>query len=433
MSIAGDKKSVFNTIGSYTSLNNQKEPALQNNTFSSINNKDDGSAFIMDVMKTVAGTAAIKLAIGQMFSGLIKEIEPKLKTTLKKQFTQSNASQEFSSDFKNNGVTTSVKSIDSKNKLKVNPNSASGNLIYGSTSNTFDSTAYDAIQNSGNFESYNNMSIKYIENDDSFQIKPNINNQNVGEFFNGFIDDTEILNEKEIISSVMDGVYGTLASTEGKTTDQIYEELKLEQSLNQVLEGNDSFIISPEDNDNLLNRAKEISEGIINYDMGCGLMPSTLNFNDFDKLIKNISGSTDPYFIGDQLEKTIDESSSSPETSNENKETIKDGFFQLLIKTFILKITEALTASPQVMALFAIMNALQGGGSLSNNAVDTVKSFKTVIKCLSKEIKTLIASFLFSLAVSFIIKLIEPVIKRIIKEKINQYIDLLKSLIPVSI
>ncbi len=437
MSIADNKRSVFNTIGSYTSLNEQKEPAKQNDTLSSINNKDDSTSFILDVMKVVAGTTAIKLAIGQMFSGLVKEIEPKLKTVLKKQFTQANANQEFSSTFKTNGVTTSVKSVDSKNKLKVNPNSSTGSLIYGSPSTSFDGTAYDAIQNSGNFENYNNiMSIKYIESSDSFQIKPDLStgNKNIGEYFNTFIDDTEILNEKEIISSVMDGVYGTLANTENKTTEQIYNELVLEQSLKQVLEGNDSFEISPADNEKLLNKAREMAEGIINYDMGCGLLPASLNFDKFSELVSNISGSTDPYYIGNQLESTIDESSSSPETSTENKETIKDGFFQLMINTFILKITEAVTSAPQILVLFAMMDALQGGtGVLSNNPTDTIKNFKICIKCLSKEIKTFIAAFLFSLAVSYLIKLLKPIIKKVIKEKINQYIDVLKSLIPVKV
>jgi len=436
MSIADDKRSVINQVGVYKSLDEEQKPALLNDTFSSINNKDNSFSFIINVMNSIAGTEAVKSTIGKIFSGLIKEVEPKLKTSLKKQLTQSNSDQEFSSTFKTNGITTSVKSIDNKNKFKTNPNSNTGSLIYGSPSDSFDATAYDAIQNSGNFETYNNLSIKYIESSDSFQIKPNssLGNQNVGEFFNSYIDNTEILNEKEIISSVMDSVYGTLSNNQNKTSEQIYNELVLEQSLKQVIEGDDSFEISPEDNDKLLNKAQEISKGIINYDMGCGLISSKLNFDDFDKLIKNISGSTDPYYVGDQLESTIDESSTSPETTNQNKETVKNGFFELLINTFILKIIEALTAAPQILVLFAIMDKLQGGiGSLSNNVVDTAKNFKTLIKCLSKEIKTLISEFLFLLAVSYLIKLLKPVIKRVIKEKVKQYIDLLKSLIPVSI
>jgi len=436
MSLADDKRGVFNSIGSYTSLNEQGNPPVQNDTFTSINNKDDSTSFIVDVMKVVGGGTAIKLAIGQMFSGLVKDIEPKLKTTLKKQFTQSNSNQEFSSGFKNNGVKTSVKSIDSKGKFKVNPSSANGSMIYGSPTTSFDGTAYDAIQNSGNYETYNNMSIKYNESDDSFRIKPNLSggNQNVGEYFNSFIDDTEILNEKEIVSSVMDGVYGTLANSQDKTSEQIYEELQLEQTLKQALEGDDSFEISDADKEELLAKAQEMSKGIVNYDMGCGLMPASLSFDNFSKLVSNISGATDPFYIGDQLEQTINESSSSPETTTENKETIKDGFFQLLINQFILKITEALTSSPQVLALFAIMNALQGGsGGLSDKVTDTTKNFKTCIKCLSKEIKKLIAAFLFALAIGYLIKLLKPVIKKVVKEKIKQFVDLLKSLSPVKI
>lgn len=432
MGLADDKRSVFTTIGSYNSLMEQGDAPKQTDSYKSINNNNSIIPFLLDVLKTVAGTVAVKAAIGGMFTGLVTKLEPKLKTALKKQFIQSNASEPLPATFKSDGVTTSVKSLDANNKLKVNPSSANGNLIYGNPSDSFDGTAYDAIQNSGNYETHNNMSIKYVEGTDSLQIKPNIGSSNptIGEYFDDYIDNTELLNEKEITSSVMDNIYGTLANSQEKTVEQIYQELQLQKMLQQTLnEEENSFEISPEDYEAMLAKARELAKGVVNYDMGCGLMPAQLSFDDFSKLISNVSGSTDPYYVGDQMEATIDQSSGTPETTTENKETMKDGFFQKIIEAFTLKITEAVTTAPQVATLFAMMTLLQNpDDAVSDNQQETLKKFQICIKCMTKEIMALVAAFIFALAISYLIKLLKPVIKKVIKEKINQFVGLLKSL-----
>jgi len=119
MSLADNKRSVFTTIGSYTSLIQEGKPSLQTDLFPSINNKDDIVPFLLDVLKTVAGTEAIKETIGGMFSTLVNEVEPQLKTVLKKQFILSNSDQLLPSDFMDNGITVPVKTIDVNGKLKV--------------------------------------------------------------------------------------------------------------------------------------------------------------------------------------------------------------------------------------------------------------------------------------------------------------------------
>jgi len=44
----------------------------------------------------------------------------------------------------------------------------------------------------------------------------------------------------------------------------------------------------------------------------------------------------------------------------------------------------------------------------------------------------LIAEFIFSLVVTYLIKLLKPVIQKITKEKINQYVNIIKSLTAVN-
>lgn len=430
MSLADQKRSVFTTIGSYNSLMEQGKSTLQTDLFPSINNKDDIVPFILDVLKTVAGIEGIKEAVGGMFSNLIDDVEPQLKTVLKKQFIQSNADQSIPSTFMTNGVTVPVKNIDISGKFKVNPNSTEGNLIYGAPSNTFNSTGYNAILYAGTFETYNNLQIKYIESSDSFQIKPFGSTPTVGDFFTTYIDDTELINKKELLSAVMDNFYGTLTKNQNKTEEQAYNELLVEAQLQQVINGDDSFIILPEDFDNLLDKARELIAGEVNYDLGCGLMAASLNFNNFNNLVQNISGATDPFYIGDQLGATIEQSTTNTQDeTTENKETIKDGFFQRIINIFTVKMLEAVIITPQIRTLFAMMSSLQNNGTvLIGNPAEDMKNFKTTIKCMAKEIMRLIAAFLFALAVAYLIKLLKPVIKRVVKEKINQYSDIMKSL-----
>lgn len=431
MSLADQKRNIFTTIGSYNSLMEQDDNILQTDLFPSINNKDDIVPFLLDVLKTIAGTEAIKEVIGGMFGKLVDEVEPKLKIVLEKQFIQSNAEEPIPASFMSNGITVPVKNIDVSDKFKVNPSSSGGSLIYGSTTNSFNSTAYDAILNAGDFEGFNNIQIKFIESSDSFQIKPSGSTPTIGAFFTTYIDNTELVNKKELVSSVMDNFYGTLVKKQNKTEEQIYEELLIETQLQQVLNDNDSFIIAPEKFDELLAKAHELAQGVITYDLGCGLMPSSLEFDDFSNLVSNISGATDPFFIGNKLGETIDKSTTTTkDLTKENKETIKDGFFQRIINIFTIKMLEAVTTAPQIRTMFGMMSSLQNNGIVSlNNPSEDMENFKTCIKCMSKEIMRLVAKFIFIIAIAYLVKLLKPVIKRVIKEKINQNNNVIISLI----
>ncbi len=432
MSLADDKRSVFNTIGAYSSLMEQGDNIRQSDLFPSINNKNDIVPYLLDVLKVVAGTEAIKEAIGGIFTKLIDEVEPKMKEELKKQFTQSNANEPLPSNFVTNGITVKVKTIDVNGILKDDPSSEAGNLVYGSVEN-FNTKAYDAILNAGSDVGFSNLSIKYLESSDEFQIKPSGSVPNVGQFFSDYIDDVQLIDKKLIISGVMGLIYGTITKLQNKTVEQAHEELEVETLLEQVLNENDSFVIPPEKYDEILSKANESVEGVLNYDMGCGLMPAELSVDDFTKFVSTISGSTDAYLVGNQFEDTINQSTSgnteTQELTEENKETIRDGFFQKIIDFFTVKLLGAVTTAPQIRAMFGMMSSLQNEGEvLLDKATEDMKNFKTCIKCMAKEIMKLVGGFIFALAVGYLIKLLKPVIKRVIKEKVVQHYEIIISL-----
>lgn len=437
MSLADDKRGIFNTIGAYTSMMQEGDLPQQTDLFSSISSKDDIVPFLLDVLKVVAGTEVLKEAIGGIFTKVLDEAEPKIKKELKKQFIQTNANEPLPNtpnNFVGNGITVPVKTIDITGKFKNSPTSDMGNLIYGTASSSFDKAAYDAILNTPSFVGYKNLQIKYIQSSDSFQIKPSGNTSiNIGQWFSDYIDDATIIDKTVIISAVMGVIYGTLNKKQNKTVEQTYEELKVETLLEQVLNDDDSFVISPSKYDKLLTKATELTEGTLNYDMGCGLMPAELGFDDFYKSVTTIAGSNDPYLIGNEFENTINQSTSgSTETADlteENKQTIKDGFFQKIINVFTVQLLGAVTSAPQIRALFGIMSSLETQGTvLIDKASEDMENFKTCIKCMAKEIMIMVAKFLFVLAVAYLIKLLKPVIVKVLKEKINQYVGVIKSL-----
>jgi len=427
MSLADNKRNVFTTIGSYTSLMEESKKPLQTDLFPSVNNEKDIVPFLLDVMKTIAGTVALKETIGSMFTKLIGEVEPSLKTVLKKQFIQSNSDNYFSQSFCSQGINILVKDIDINGKLKVDPNSEEGGLLYNTKEQNFDRAAYNAISNVGTSVVYNNMTLKYNDTTDKLQITPTTN-MKIGTYFENYIDNAELIDKKAITSQVMDSFYGTLSKKQNKSVSQNQKELEVGLLLKQVLNDNDSFEISPKDYDAILEKASELSSGLVTYDLGCGLIDAELDFNDLDSMIKSISGSTDPFFVSDQFEGTI-EKSSTTDATEENKQTIKDGFFQKIINITTIKLLEAVTTAPQIRVLLAIMSSLENNGTvLISDPKEDMKKFKTCIQCMAKEIMRLVAAFIFALAVAYLIKLLKPVITRVLKEKINQFIGIIKSL-----
>lgn len=437
MSLSDDKRNVFTTIGAYTSFMKQTKPPRRGELYPSINNKKDAVPFLLDLLKTIAGSEALKLLIGQMFTELIDKSEATMKTVLKKQFIQPNSDDQLPSDFENNGVDVPVKNIDVTGKLKINPNSDSGKMLFDNNTPSFDKTAYDAILNAGTTQTFSNIDITYNDITDSFNFKPTNTGVKIGQYFTDYVDNTQIINKDELLTKIMDKIYGSLSKENNKTPEQILQELEVDKLLEQALNEDDSFIISPADFDNLIEQSKQIADGVVEQDLGCGLMSTSLSFDSLNNLLDNFYGSTDPHYISNIIEDTIFESSSgntnTEQTTEENKSTIKDGFFQKLIKFFTTKFLFYLTAAPQIRMLLAISSSFQNNGTvLIDTPKNDFKRFKTFILCLAKEILKMVCEFIFMLVIGYLIELLKPVIKKIVKEKVNQYVKIIKSLTPAS-
>ena len=426
MGLIDQKKNIFTTIGAYTSLQQSGKMPDPTNLFPSINNKKDIVPYLLDILKVVVGSTALQEMTGQLFTKFVDTAEPQLKAIVKKQVIQYNSGQALPAF----NVTVPAKDIDIFGKLKTNPNSTSGSMLYSSNPNTFDNKAYTAILNSGTDTPFGNLLINYNASTDSFIFKPNGASPSVGAWLTDFVDNTQIIDKKTFISNVMNSFYGSITKNQGKTTQQVYQELQVNKLIEQLINDNDSFEISPEDYEALLQLAEQMVNGVVYYDMGCGIMAASLPLSGLSALVTSISGSTDPFFVGNQINATIDQSTTNPPAVAEaNKQTVKDGFFQRIIKLITQMLANLVTLSPQIRALLAIATSFQNNGIPQiGNPLDDLKKSRIYLNCVIKDAMKMINKFIFQLIVTVLIALLNPVIRAIIKEKINQYVGILKSL-----
>ena len=433
MGLIDQKKSIFTTIGSYNSMMQGGTLPQTTNLFSSINNKKDVVPLLLDIMKVVVGSDALQELTGQLFTKFIDGVQPVLKTAVKNQAVQSDSGAVIPDGFKNNGYNVKVKDIDVYGLLKTSPSSTAGSMLYSSVPTDFNTIAHQAIQTLAPTSFGGVLMMTYNPLNDTFNFKPDPafgTNPKIGDYLNGFVDKMQLVDKKTFVTNVMNQIYGTVSKTQGKSVEEVAQELQVNQLLDQLINDNDTFVISPQDYEALLKQAQEVANGVVFYDMGCGVMGASLPLSGLSNLISSISGSTDPFFVGNQVNNTISASTkNTPAISAANAQTIKDGFFQKLIKLITSTLAQAVCTAPQIRTLLGIISGFQNQGNVQlGNPIDDLKKFKVYLKCIIKTAMSMINKFIFDLIIMLLNKLLLPVIKAIIAEKINQYVGALKSL-----
>lgn len=453
MGLIDDKKNVFTTIGAYVSLAGDLKERVsvfgetaseyssigQNtdttNLFPSINNKQDVGSFLLDVLGVTVGTTALKDLTGQLFTGFLDNAEGTLKEAAKKQLIDFDSGLDLPDSFTLNGVTVPLKDIDIYGKMKNSPTSEDGSLLYNDVVDDFDTKVYEAILNEGTDIEYNNLLINYDGNTDTVTFKPTVATQSdkIGDWLVDYIDNSAFVNKREITSRVLDKLFGSLSSNGGKTVETLENELLVDKQIEQVIAGDDSFSVSDSDLETINNLANQLQSGSMTYDMGCGLMEGRLPISGLTNTVDSIMSTDDPNAVANSIDNTINDSfeeTGEEETSDENAETIRNGFFTRLIEFLKLELAKILTTSPQARMLLALTSSFKNEGVPKiGNAADDLKNFRVYIKCIIRDILAALYEYIFNLIIGILVALIAPIIVQIIKEKINQYIQIIKSLI----
>lgn len=427
MSIIKEKKDLITKVGVITSILNSNELDNNNPNLSSINTSKNISNFLLDIITTVNGSESIKNLLGELITNFLSDIEIDMKLELKKQFTNYNSSNTLPNNFIN-GYNVDVSSIDIKNKLKIDPSSSKGSLLYSDT-NTFDSRLYDSIVADGNDIDFGNLKINYDNSTDQFKFKPINSATTINDFFSSIIDSGDFINENEVSVKIINSIFGTIDNSETKSYEQVLKELKIEKKLQKIVDNQDSLDIKPSEFTQLEITTDNIVNGVYYSDLGCGSINNKINIDQISTLINNISGSTDPLKVSNEYVNILETSISNTDNYNENKDAIEDNFFRLIINSLIIEIIKSFTLSPIIRTLLFINGSIINNDTQTQTDVsDDLENKRVLFDCISKQAKELIFQFIFEYVKKELIKLVIPVTKKILKEKNTQYINIIKSL-----
>jgi len=433
MSIVNDKRSIINEIGVLSSIGKTVETPDQNFTFQSINNRNEPVPFMLDLLTACIGSEALIRVTGQIMTNFIRTIEPDLKKNVKKQSVTYNSNKQLPTTFTNNGYSVPTSKIDLFSKLKTDPSSTEGSLLYQNNVNSFDQKAYNAISNPNTDVVFGNMKLNYNDNTDNMNIKPVDGNQTIGGFVNGYVDNLTIIDEKEFTTSVLDTMYGSISKNTNKNKNIIFEEEKLKRILEKLGENDEFATLTENELKELEKLSNEKFNGIVSIDVGCSIIDSVVNVDDILNLINNNLNNNDPLNVGNSYNNLMENSFGRvpQQTNPSNKNAIRDGFFKRLIKTITGAILFALTSTPQIRVLLALINGFKNNDDTTfpENNTDDLNSQKNYINCIGKSASGLINKFIFSLLKNELLKITTPAAKILLREKIRSYINIIKSLI----
>lgn len=426
-----DKKSIFTEIGALTSVKDNFKIPDATNSLSSINNSKEAMPFMLDMLTVLIGSQALQQATGELMTGFVRNVEPDLKSELKTTTIQYNSDQTLPAGFAA-GYTIPAKDVDPYGKLKTDPATQTGSLLYSDNANDFDVKSYQAIKNPGTDVTFNNIIINYNESTDKFTYKPVNSSQTIGTFTSSYVDGLTVINEKEFVTNTLNNIFGSVTSQQNKTVSQILEEEKFNKMLQKLIDGDEDITISDAELRQLLIDAENKQKGVQIVDVGCSVLETNVTIDDIKTLIQNTSGSTDPLKVGNEYSALISNSVSGSRATR-NEQAIKDGFFKRIINSIVQALLAAITSPPQIRVLFAITNAFKNNDVISlGDPTDDLIAKRKQANCLSKTAQKAINEFVFNMVKKQLLALIIPVSKIILKEKINQYLNILKSLVGFS-
>ena len=208
MGIIDNKRNVLTQLGALNSIKDNQNVPNPNDSISSINNTKEIVPFLLDLLVVLVGSEKLQTTVGELMTAFVRNVEPKLKEELKNQTIDFNFDQTLPTSFNTIGISTPAKDIDTYEKLKTDPASQEGSLLYNDNPNDFDVKSYAAATNAGTEVIFNNTKILFNTVSDSFEYKPANPSQTIGEFTNDYIDGLTIINEKEeVVGAVPEDVF----------------------------------------------------------------------------------------------------------------------------------------------------------------------------------------------------------------------------------
>lgn len=444
MAIVDKKKLVFGKIAAARTLTESMPKLKLSSSFPSVNNKGDTITFLTDLIKSLIGYIALVNAIVDILTHSLEKIEKDIKKALKtelKSIVSCGVDPSLPSFIKStgNGIVIEVKKVDFLDLFKVDATTKVGGLLYNDVtspltdSTDFNTFLYGVIQNDGQQQTWkdkNGVGLFDItfnslgtggNPNNTFTIKANqsYNTKTLNDLNNNFIDSLTLFNTENIVSRIIDIIFGSISVSIKKTRKQLETEEKINTVVDKMVnddlnakesEGDgDSFFTFNNDEVSVIERrSAERQKGVIRIrtsENTEGSVPVT-NLTAFTNEMSSSTSTQDKKkTLSDNLDKMANNSANNVKNGGD-KISVKLNFIQLLI-TNLIKAIIGIILSPKIVMIFLINYKIVYGPSASfSDPVDFIKKNQKLFKQIMKRIAGMVIRILLAIAMQKIAKLV---------------------------
>jgi len=468
MSILSQKQQIFGQVAAARTLTEGLPTLKTNSSFPSINNNGDTMTFLCDLIKSLIGYEALQQAISDTLTYSLKELEKDIKSSLKdeiKSIVSCGVNPSLPDFIKSTGTGFNVKvnQLDFTDLMLTDPTSDVGKILYSSiTPNLIDSTdfntfLYQTIQNDGTPEhwghttfgqdiltfTFKSIDVSGINQNNTLNIKANQNydNKSLTDLNNNFIDSLTLFNTQDLLTRLIETVFGTISTTVGKSLKQIENETKINTVIGKISNSNSKDVINDKyftftNAENAAHQASAIAKKSGTKTITTsGPTVTSVSFKTLLDTHTSIAGSTTTLqksiAVNNSLS-TMGSEVASSTTNTVDHQAIKLNFIQELINNLINVVINTIL-SPKVIALFVInFRIIYGPNAKFTDAIDFLKQNKNFIHNMTKKIGGLIIKILLQLALKELTKLISDAITKQQIDKNKANLAQLLSLVGVS-
>lgn len=425
MSIVDKKKKIFGNIGAAKTLTEGLPQLKLSSSFPSINNGGNSITFLTDLIKSLIGYEALVGTLVDILSHSLPEIEREIKNSLKtelKSIVSCGVDPSLPSWIKStgSGIVIEVGQIDFLDLFKVDPNTSSGQLLYGDATTDFNRFLYDTIQNDGVTSTWKGIlditfnSIGPVNNTLTIKANPAYDIKTLTDLDNDFIDSLTLFNSVSVVNSVIDIIFGSISVDIKKTTKQLEKEAAINNVIDCIVDsdGDDPiddnyFTFSNEEVAVHQLNADQRKKGILKLEC-CNKVAASVPvvmLNDFNSQMSAATATQQKEVIATNLDKmaTVNTVNSNVPTDHVS---IKLNFVQQVINNLIKAIVGVIL-SPKVVIIFLInYKIIYGQTAEFDGGVAFIKANKNLFKAMIKKITEIIIKKLISIALKQIAELV---------------------------
>ena len=453
MSILSQKNKIFGQIAAAKTLTGGLPTLKNNSSFPSINNNGDTITFLTDLIKSLIGFQELQQVVSNTIVHSLSEIEKDIKIALKSELKSivncgTNPSLPNFLKSTGDGINLTVNQIDFTGLMLIDPNSDSGKLLYNDlkpnliNSTDFNTFLYQTIQNDGVRESwgsattksniitfqYNSVDVAHIVPNNTINIKadPSYDNMSLTDLNNNYVDSLSLFNAQNVLTNVIDAIFGTVASVANKSIKQLENQAKINTIVNKISKSDSKDVINSNyftfnNAENAANQAAAMArKNGTKAITTTSTIHTSVNFQSVVNMHNSLSTATTTAAKSSIVNSSLTQFGNDITKSAINiadNQAIKLNFIQEIINNLISVMVNTIL-SPKIIALFVInFKIIYGPTATYTDAVDFLSKNKNLIQTIIKSIGGQIIKLLLNLALKEIEKLVsEAVIKRQIEK-----------------